>query len=118
MPTAINLAAQEYFLKMAPDLSVLDMAEKYFYDNDLTEGVFNGVFLYKSNASKSYPTTLHRAVFKVYTTEGDITIPGLSDDEYCVIPYTDGVQIVLVASDSAVTLSCTQDMDIVVGVAF
>lgn len=117
MATAINLANQEYFLKMAPDLSVLEMAEKYFYDNDLAEGVFNGVFLYKSNASTSYPTTLHRAVFKVYT-EGDITIAGLSDDEYCVIPYTDGVQVVLVASDSAVTLSCSQDMDIVVGVAF
>jgi hypothetical protein len=117
MPTAINLAGQEYFLKLAPDLSVIEMAEKYFYDNDLSEGVFNGVFLYKSNASTSYATTLHRAVFKVYT-EGNITISGLSSDEYCVIPYTDGVQIVLAASESAVTLLCTQDMDIVVGVAF
>jgi hypothetical protein len=117
MATAVNLSNQEYFMKLAPDFSVFELAEEYFYDNDLSDGVFNGVFLYKSDASTSYATSFRRAMFKVYT-EGNITISGLDNDEYCVIPYTSGVQIVIVASDLDVTLSCTQDMDIVVGVAF
>jgi hypothetical protein len=117
MATAINLSNQEYFLKMSPDLSVFELFEKYYYDNNLATEYVSGVFSYKANAGTSYASELHRAMFKVYTA-GDIEIPSLEDDEYCVIPYTDGVQIVIAISESPITISCDQDMDIVLGVAF
>jgi hypothetical protein len=117
MATANNLSNQEYFLKMAPDLSVFELFEKYYYDNNLAAEYVSGVFSYKANAGTSYVSELHRAMFKVYTA-GDIEILSLEDDEYCVIPYTDGVQIVIAISESPITISCDQDMDIVLGVAF
>jgi hypothetical protein len=117
MATAINLTNQEYFLKMAPDLSVFELFEKYYYDNDLSEGVHLGVFSYEGAAGQTYVSDFHRAMFKVYTS-GNITVSGMEDDEYCVIPYTEGVQIVVATSESQLTLVCDQDMDLILGVAF
>jgi hypothetical protein len=118
MATPVNLDNQEYFLKLAPDLSVFELAERYFYDQDFPEGVFGDVFLYRSNSGSSLQTTFRRAMFKVYSL-GNLTVRGMSDDEYCVIPYASGVQIVVVHSDSEIVLDCGSGaMELVLGVAF
>ena len=32
---SINKEMQDYFIKLAPDFSVFDLAEKYYFDNKL-----------------------------------------------------------------------------------
>jgi len=121
----VNKNLQDYFVKIAPDFSVFDMVEKYYYDNNLSTEYFKEVFSYKVVNLASYSTNFYRGMFLVYTS-GDITI-NAPEDEYVVFPmryYMDGLnkviisQIIIAIQEAPFVMSSTSNIDLVIGVAF
>jgi len=115
---SINKDMQDYFIKIAPDFSVLDMIEKYFYDNDEAEGIFKDVCYYKSNilANVDVDVPIYRGMFIIHST-GDITV-NMEDDEFTVFPYCPDTQILIALNDSNIVISSDAVIDLIVGVAF
>jgi len=122
---SVNKNLQDYFVKIAPDFSVFDMVEKYYYDNNLSTEYFKEVFSYKVVNLASYSTNFYRGMFLVYTS-GDITI-NAPEDEYVVFPmryYMDGLnkviisQIIIAIQEAPFVMSSTSNIDLVIGVAF
>jgi hypothetical protein len=130
MATVINQEKQDYFVKLAPDFSVFDLAEKYYYDNDLTTKRFKDVFEYAQPLGTEFQSEFYRAMYLVYPSivenESDeiefidvtITVEGLDPDEYVVFPYRGGTQIVIAINDAAIELNFTASVSLVLGVAF
>jgi hypothetical protein len=119
MATIINQDKQDYFVKLAPDFSVFDLAEKYYYDNNLTDTRFENVFEYKSNPGSTFTSEFYRAMYLVYT-DVNITVEGLDSDEYVVFPYRGDSQIVIAIKESPIKLIFLEiDINmLVLGVAF
>jgi hypothetical protein len=119
MATIINQDKQDYFVKLAPDFSVFDLAEKYYYDNNLTTSRFESVFEYAQPSGTEFESNFYRAMYLVYS-DVDITVEGLSTDEYVVFPYRRGSQIVIAIKESRIKLlfSPADDEMLVLGVAF
>jgi len=122
---SINVDMQDYFVKLAPDFSVFDMAEKYFYDNDVPEGVFENVFSYHSNilANAETTTTFYRGMFLIHSASTEaIEIIGASTDEYTIFPYNCGTnsnaQILIAIQDSSIIIKSDAVIDMMIGVAF
>jgi len=122
---SVNKNLQDYFVKIAPDFSVFDMVEKYYYDNNLSTEYFKEVFSYKVVNLASYSTNFYRGMFLVYTS-GDITI-NAPEDEYVVFPmryYMDGLnkviisQIIIAIQEAPFVMTSTSNIDLVIGVAF
>jgi hypothetical protein len=130
MPTV-----QDYLLKLAPDFSIFEMVEKYFYDNNLSNGILKTIFLYDEPSSNFKITTFHRAMFKVHTS-GTVITTNLANDEYSVIPYkTNQIivtlgnspssddfpineYIILAWGDSPIQINSNDTIDLILGVAF
>jgi hypothetical protein len=119
MATIINQEKQDYFVKLAPDFSVFDLAEKYYYDNDISTQRFKEVFEYAKPSGTQFQSEFHRAMFLVYT-DVNITVEGLGTDEYVVFPYRGDSQIVIVIKESPIKLifSSIDANMLVLGVAF
>jgi hypothetical protein len=119
MATVINQEKQDYFVRLAPDFSVFDLAEKYYYDNDLTPGRFKNVFEYAQPSGLSFQSDFYRAMYLVYS-EVNITVEGLDLDEYVVFPYRGISQIVIAIKESPIKLvfSAADAEMLVLGVAF
>jgi hypothetical protein len=121
---SINKNLQDYFIKLAPDFSVFDMVEKYYHDNDIVpvNGVFKDLFFYRYNiiANTNIVTPFYRGMFLILMDEssgdGAITINGNSD-EYTVFPYKEGY-ILIAIQDDPIEITCSKDIDLVIGVAF
>jgi hypothetical protein len=116
------LDLEDYFVKMAPDFSVFELAEKYYYDSNETSNHFKDLFFYKADTLSSggfatVSTNFHRAMYLVYTT-GTITSLGSEDDGYIVFPYKQGTQVAIVIKDSPITIESTANIDLILGVAF
>jgi hypothetical protein len=116
---------QDYFLKMAPDLSVLDLVEQYYFNHSETFGeLLSGVFSYDepSVGVKELQTVFHRAMFFVKST-GSLSFEGLeviseNDADYTVFPYKDG-QIMIGVNDAALLkIVSSTDIELVIGVGF
>lgn len=120
MATQVNQENQGYFLRIAPDLSIFELAEAHYYAENLSSEYFSGVFSYSADAGSrtSYSSEFRRAMFKVYSS-GNLSVQDMDDDEYCVVDYRDGIQIVVAISDAPITIECDGGtIDLVVGVAF
>lgn len=121
--TSVNfLELEDYFVKMAPDFSVFELAEKYYYDNNITTNHFNDLFFYKADTLASggfstVSTNFNRAMYLIYTT-GTVTSIGSDEDSYIVFPYKQGTQIAIVLKGSPITIRSTADIDLILGVAF
>ena len=120
---SINKGLQDYFIKLAPDFSVFDLAEKYFYDMDLnitTNRIFKDVFLYSANTSATQrlteATPFYRAMFLVYS-DGDLSI-NAPEDEYTVFPFKTGAQILIAIQKSPIIITSTANIEMMIGVAF
>ena len=116
---SINVDMQDYFVKIAPDFSVFDMAEKYFYDNNLPEGIFKDVFYYESiiAIAELVDTGIYRGMFLIYS-DGDLEVVGASTDEYTVFPYNNNTQILIAIQDSSINITSTTTIEMMIGVAF
>ena len=130
---SINKEMQDYFIKLAPDFSVFDLAEKYYFDNGLEVEYFNDVFSFKYllGLPFNYTTNFYRGMFLVYT-DGDISLQTLSGDviptdEYTVFPYRyyeeDAQryivnQIVIAIQEAPFRIHSTTSINSVTGVAF
>jgi hypothetical protein len=117
MLTDNEKSLQDYLVKMAPDFSVFQLAEKYYYDNNLTGEYFNNVFSYKPIPGTQYTSNFFRGMFQVYT-EGTVSVQGLEADEYVVIDYRGGLKVVISAKESQIVISSTDEIELVIGVAF
>jgi hypothetical protein len=119
MATIINQDKQDYFVKLAPDFSVFDLAEKYYYDNNLTDTRFKNVFEYAKPSTTEFQSEFYRAMYLVYT-DVNITVEGLDLDEYVVFPYRGDSQIVIAIKESPIKLvfSASDSEMLVLGVAF
>lgn len=119
MATIINQERQDYFVKLAPDFSVFDLAEKYYHDNDLTTQRFGELFEYAKPTTTSFQSEFHRAMYLVYSSV-DITVNGLSSDSYAVFPYRGDSQIVIAIDETPIRLnfSAADSNMLVLGVAF
>jgi hypothetical protein len=117
MAQLINPGMQHYFVKMAPDFSIFDLVEKYFYDNNLAEGMIRDIFFIKSDSGLSAQTSINRGMFLVYS-EGDLSIQGSATDEYTVFPYKDEAQVIIAVKDGPISIVSTSAIDLIVGVAF
>jgi hypothetical protein len=124
MAITVNKDMQDYFVKLAPDFSVFELAEKYYYDKNLSSEQFNDLFFYKGrtevNAQSglaSVATQIFRGMFLVYS-DGDISVESSDDDEYTVLPYRGNSQIVICVKNSQATIRSTTAIDLLIGVAF
>jgi len=132
MATIINQDKQDYFVKLAPDFSVFDLAEKYYYDNNLTVTRFKNVFEYKSNPGSTFTSEFYRAMYLVYpiydsiennsiiekTQITAISVSGLDPDEYVVFPYRGDSFIVIAINNAPIVLNITGGSGLILGVAF
>ena len=59
--------SSEYFLKLAPDLSVLDIVEKYMLEHnlDISGKKEKDLFYYNSDDNKNTSCTFRRGLFKI-----------------------------------------------------
>jgi hypothetical protein len=123
MLTENQKSLQDYLVRMAPDFSVFQLAEKYYYDNNLSSEYFlnneyfNDVFSYKVAAGTQYTSNFFRGMFQVYTA-GTVSVQGLEEDEYVVINHRDGLKIVISAKESQIVINSTAAMDLIIGVVF
>jgi len=117
MLTENQKSLQDYLVRMAPDFSVFQLAEKYYYDNNLNSEYFNNVFSYKPTAGIQYTSNFFRAAFQVYT-DGVVSIQGLEEDEYVVINHREGIKIVITAKNSQIVINSTAAMNLIIGVMF
>jgi hypothetical protein len=132
MGTVINKERQDYFVKLAPDFSVFDIAEKNVYDNNRTDGRFLDIFEYYKEPGLSFQSEFYRAMYLVYPSfstvedennipefnEVNITVNGMDSDDYVVIPYRGTSQIVIAISDAPIRLNFSSAPSLVLGVAF
>jgi hypothetical protein len=117
MLTENQKSLQDYLVRMAPDFSVFQLAEKYYYDNNLNSEYFKDVFSYKPTAGTQYTSNFFRAAFQVYT-DGVVSIQGLEEDEYVVINHREGIKIVITAKNSQIVINSTAAMNLIIGVMF
>jgi hypothetical protein len=117
MLTEKQKSLQDYLVRMAPDFSVFQLAEKYYYDNNLNSEYFNDVFSYKAAAGTQYTSNFFRGMFQVYTA-GTVSVQGLEEDEYVVINHREGLKIVISAKESQIVINSTAAMDLIIGVVF
>jgi hypothetical protein len=132
MGTVINKERQDYFVKLAPDFSVFDIAEKYVYDNNLSDGRFLDLFEYYKQPGTSFQSEFYRAIYLVYPSfstiedennvlefnDVNITVNGMTTDDYVVFPYRGTSQIVIVISDAPILLNFSSAPSLILGVAF
>ena len=118
---------KDYLIRMAPDYSVFQLAEKYYYDNNLVQEYFPAgkpVFSYKafSPGTTSYSSSFYRAMYQVYTDAETITIGTLKENEdFVVIEQKPGVKIVIYIGTEAPTLTTfpvDKKISLVIGVVF
>jgi hypothetical protein len=115
---SINRNAQDYFIKMAPDLSIFTLIDKYISDNGSFPSHLQNIFQYNSPInSKEFQSIIHRGMFLVYTT-GNITIENFPTDSYTVFPYYNGSQVVIAIKDSPIKIVSTTNITLIIGVAF
>jgi hypothetical protein len=64
----INKELQDYFIKMAPDFSVFEMIERYYYDNNDSFGDLADIMYYNGETltPKTAQTHINRGMFLVY----------------------------------------------------
>lgn len=112
----------EYFLKLIPDFSVFDLVEKYYIDNNTSEGT-NNLFYYKNFGSDdtTISTEFYRAIFKIIGIIGlnkfDITPP----EDYIVRHYiiNGDLYLIVISNNSTIELSdSTFKEKTIIGVAF
>ena len=121
---SINKDMQDYFIKLAPDFSVFDMAEKYFYDNDLPEGVFKDVFRYDSAipADAETNTTFYRGMFLIHLAgdivDSTVSVVGVPEDEYTVFPYNNNSRILIAIQSADIIITSNDIIEVMIGVAF
>jgi hypothetical protein len=130
---SVNREMQDYFIKLAPDFSVFDLAEKYYIDNNLTTEYFKDVFSFRYLLGQpfNYQTNFFRGMFLVYS-DGDLSLETISGqpiptDEYTVFPYryyeensqkTIVNQIVIAIQEAPFRIRSTTSINSVIGVAF
>jgi hypothetical protein len=120
---------QDYFLKIAPDLSIFDLVEQYYFNNAETFGQFSPLFSYNENPVTTFTSNFYRAMFFV-KGQGDLSFNGLlalsdTDADYVVFPYKDG-QVMIGVSDSPLEIKSFDNtdpnnpvlMDLIIGVGF
>jgi hypothetical protein len=105
---------QDYFLKMAPDLSVLDLVEQYYFNHSETFGeLLSGVFSYQefNPMAPSVNTGFYRAMFYVEVDEvnfpdSQLSFNGLfvdtEDDvnsDYTMFAYKNGYVMIAVSDN-------------------
>jgi hypothetical protein len=120
---SVGRGFQDYFLKLAPDLSVFDLVEQYFYSvGDFEE--LSAVFAYvvPETSIMEYQSNFHRAMFYV-VSEGELSLEGLvieseENAEYTVFPYKGGQVIIGHNQDNPLKIISTTDITLIVGVAF
>jgi len=129
---SVNKNLQDYFIKLAPDFSVFNLAEKFYYDNNLTSEYFNVLFSLKKNITSlvnskyRYPTEFLRGMFCIHAPSANIEIFDSIDgklipsDEYVVFPleYDSSVQVIIVIQDKPFIITSTVPIDLIIGVAF
>jgi hypothetical protein len=119
---SVGKTLQDYFIKMAPDFSVLDLIEKFWFDKNeslvLADGTdLTNIMLVAKNTTNSYATNMYRAMFLVYST-GTLTVSGANVNNYVSFPYRDNSQILIASNNSPITINSTSLIEMVVGVAF
>jgi hypothetical protein len=112
----INKELQDYFIKLAPDFSVFEMVEKYYYDNN-GFGNYSGIFYYNGESATSKQTQLLRGMFLVYS-DGNLSVENAAADEYTVFAYKPGTQIVIGIQSTPMKIVSTTNIDLMIGVAF
>jgi len=119
----INKELQDYFIKMAPDFSVFEMIERYYYDNKDSFGDLADIMYYNNGGANNADiilqaqTHITRGMFLIYS-EGNISVQNSAQNEYTVFPYKKGTQILIAVKDTPITIVSTTDMEMIVGVAF
>jgi hypothetical protein len=118
---SVGKTLQDYLIKMAPDFSVLDMVEKFWFSNNesfvLSDGTnLSNIMLVAQNATNSYTTTFYRGIFLVYST-GTLSVTG-SNNSSVIFPHRDASQIVIASLESPIVITSTSVIDMIVGVAF
>jgi hypothetical protein len=120
----INKELQDYFIKMAPDFSVFEMIERYYYDNNDSFGDLADIMYYNKDSVvnietgfREAQTHITRGMFLIYS-EGDISVKGSAQNEYTVFPYKKGTQILIAVKDTSITIESDTDIEMIVGVAF
>jgi len=118
---SVGKTLQDYLIKIAPDFSVLDLVEKFWFSNNesfiLSDGTnLSNIMLVAQNVSNSYTTTLYRGIFLVYST-GTLSVTG-ANNSFVVFPYRDGTQILISSMETPITITSTSVIDMIVGVAF
>lgn len=127
---SINKNLQDYFIKLAPDFSVFDMVEKYYHDNGYSKvtnpsGVFENLFFYNYSigSNTNIITPFYRGMFMILVHEESVPTEELSfiinsnSDEYTLFPYKEGY-ILIAIQDDPIEVTCSKDVDLVIGVAF
>lgn len=110
---------QYYLIRMAPDFSVFQLVEKYYYDNDITTEYFKDILSYKANAGPNYTSDFYRAMFQIYVDDNAaITVSDLNSDEYVTINYRKGIKILITAKETPIVINSNKHMDLIIGVAF
>jgi hypothetical protein len=116
----IGANLQDYFLKIAPDLSVFDLVEQYYFNNNEDFGLVSPLFSYNIDPSSPFQSQFYRAMFFV-KSNGDLVFSGLNIDEtnsdYVVFPYKDG-QVMIGANTTKLTITSTTAIDYIIGVGF
>jgi hypothetical protein len=132
MGTVINKERQDYFVKLAPDFSVFDILEQHVYDNELSDGRIADLFEYKKEPGSFFQSEFYRAMYLVYPsfsttpdenntlefTDTNITVDGMSSDDYVVFPYRGNSQIVIAISNAPIRLNFSSSPSLVMGVVF
>lgn len=115
---SVNKELQDYFIKMAPDFSLFDLAEKYYYDNNNSFGDLDKIFLYATPNTSNYQTTFNRGSFLIFSS-GNIRIKDAADDEYVVFPYYPGTQILIGIQETPIEIVSTDDdISLIIGMVF
>jgi len=120
---SVNKELQDYFIKIAPDFSLFDMTEKYYYDHNNSFGDLDSIFLYVTPAittpltPKIYQTNFYRGSFLIFST-GEISIEGAADDEYTVFPYYPNTQILIGIQETAIKIVSTENISLIIGMVF
>lgn len=114
---SVNKDLQDYFVKLAPDFSVFDMVERYYYGNNENFGNLSVLFDYSTPSANTYSSNFYRAMFLIYS-DGNLSIDGVENDEYTVFPYYNGSQIVIAIQETPIIINSNSVIDLVIGVAF
>lgn len=109
----------KYFIKLAPDFSIFDLAEKQMSETDDTDKY--PLYYYKSENTSKIETDFRRAMFRM---EGNITISGIDKetDFSCYTKYNgltnQTIFICISSTDKPISFSLNSETSPIIGVCF